>query len=100
MDSAVHKRNKYHSVYWKCRCKCGTIKSIRADSLIDETSLSCGCVKFSKGENKIAKILKENDIEFETQKIFDSCRFPKSNIVARFDFYLKEYNTIIEYDGK
>lgn len=30
--------------YWKCRCECGTIKSIRKDGLVSGTVLSCGCL--------------------------------------------------------
>jgi very-short-patch-repair endonuclease len=38
-------------------------------------------------------------ISFETQKSFDSCRFPSTNKLAKFDFYIKESNILIEYDG-
>lgn len=29
--------------YWKCKCDCGTIKSIRKDELINGSVISCGC---------------------------------------------------------
>ena len=60
---------------------------------------SCGCI-CSKGEQKIADILKSHNIRFERQKTFDDCRFAKSNLLARFDFYLPDYNILIEYDGQ
>lgn len=34
---------------WKCRCDCGEIKVVRADSLLRGDTLSCGCY------NKVAK---------------------------------------------
>lgn len=52
----------------------------------------------SKGEAQIAKILKENNIQFEQQKTFQDCRFPDINALARFDFYVNN-KYIIEYDG-
>ena len=54
----------------------------------------------SKGEAKIKTILLNNNIEFETQKTFDSCRFNNTKTLAKFDFYLPSLNILIEYDGK
>lgn len=90
-----------HSAYWKCKCACGNIKSVRGDTLLNGESISCGCKKgISKGEELILTILAQNNIIFETQKTFDNCRFLESNCLARFDFYLSEYNCLIEFDGK
>ena len=36
---------KYKQTYWKCKCVCGTIKSIKSQSLLDGTSKSCGCYR-------------------------------------------------------
>lgn len=58
-----------------------------------------GCPKCSSsyGEKIIYSILKENNIKFITQKTFDGCKFKKS---LKFDFYLPDYNTCIEYNGE
>lgn len=48
----------------------------------------------------IRKILKENNINFTQQKIFDDCINPKTQSKLRFDFYLPDYNCCIEYDGE
>ena len=58
-----------------------------------------GCPKCSSsyGERIIYSILKENNIKFITQKKFDGCKFKKS---LKFDFYLPDYNTCIEYNGE
>ena len=52
----------------------------------------------SKGEAKIQSLLEKNNIIFETQKQFDTCRVG-NNIRARFDFYIVDKNYLIEYDG-
>ena len=51
---------------------------------------------FSEGENEIKKYFIEKNIEFLPQKCFDNC---KNKIKLRYDFYLKKYNILIEYDG-
>lgn len=35
-------------IYWKCKCKCGTIKNVRGSSLRKGSSKSCGCLKKEK----------------------------------------------------
>ena len=40
--------------HWICKCECGTIRSVDGNTLRNGTSTSCGCQKFSKGEEKIA----------------------------------------------
>jgi len=57
----------------------------------------CPKCKSSKGEIKIRNFLEENGIKYEEQKRFKECRDIKS---LPFDFYLLEYNTLIEYDGE
>ena len=58
-----------------------------------------GCKKCndSKGEKQINIILKKYNITYETQKIFNNCIYKKN---LKFDFYLPDYNTCIEYDGE
>lgn len=86
-----------HKLKWKCQCDCGNIVYIRSTYLTSGHTQSCGCLN-SKGEEKISNLLRKNNIEFEIQKWFDTCRFPETNYPAKFDFYINnEY--IIEYDG-
>ena len=92
------KHTKGHK-YWICQCDCGTIRSVDGNTLRNGKSTSCGCSKFSKGEEKIAFLLTNANIPFETQWTKHSCVFPDSCCVAKFDFYVNnEY--IIEFDGK
>jgi hypothetical protein len=59
----------------------------------------CPKCKRSKGEERIAKWLKDNNYNFETQYTFEDC---KNERVLPFDFKLEKNNRIIliEYDGE
>ena len=60
--------------------------------------LGRGCPRCgeSKGELEIRKFLESNNIYFEKEKTFEDC----VNLGRlRFDFWLPEYNTCIEFDG-
>lgn len=52
----------------------------------------------SVGEKLIIKILKLNNIDYERQKRFSTCRGKKYPL--SFDFYLPKYNFLIEFDGQ
>ena len=54
-----------------------------------------GCLKcsYSKGEEKISNILKEFNINYIPEYSFDNSKY-------RFDFYLPDFNILIEYDGE
>lgn len=58
-----------------------------------------GCPKcsISHGENFISSYLNNNCISFYTQKKFNTC---KDKRPLPFDFYLPDYNVLIEYDGR
>jgi len=56
----------------------------------------CPLCKSSNGEKKIIKILKDNNINFITQKSFNGCVHKRK---LKFDFYLTDKNICIEYDG-
>jgi Protein of unknown function (DUF723) len=57
----------------------------------------CPICKESKGENKIREFLKNENIIFISQHKFKDCVNIKP---LPFDFYLPEYNTCIEYQGR
>ena len=58
--------------------------------------IGCSMCKVNKGETLIANILKLNNIKFKRFKSYKECRY---KLPLRFDFYLPESNTLIEYDG-
>jgi len=92
----VEQRN-HGCVVWKCQCDCGNIKYVRSSCLVDGMVKSCGCL-VSWGEQVISSLLLKNNVFFETQKTFDSCRFLDTNALAKFDFYI-ENKYIVEFDG-
>lgn len=86
--------------FWYCNCDCGKSNLIKdGANLKTGKILSCGCVGFSKGEYLIKELLEYNNILFEKEKTFENCVFPKTGKKARFDFYLPDYNILIEFDG-
>ena len=91
------KRSGSHIV-WHCKCDCGKEFDTDGHSLRKGLTESCGCRKFSKGEQKIANLLEVNNIPFEQEKIFDTCIFTDSDRKARFDFYVNN-QYLIEFDG-
>lgn len=93
----LNEKDSARTYYWLCQCDCGNITKV-AGSHWGKT-YSCGSCLKSKGEYKISQILIENNIQFEQEKTFNTCRFPDSQILARYDFYLPDFNLLIEYDG-
>ena len=96
--SPTEKRQNTY-VVWKCEClNCGRIVEVCYHDLVKGATQSCGCMKESHGELAIKQLLISNNIPFETEKTFKDCRFPNTNALARFDFYVNN-NYIIEFDG-
>lgn len=83
-----------------CRCECGTERFVDANSLIQGTSLSCGCVN-SHGQEQISKILSDLRIQYDTEVSFDDL-FGTSRPL-RFDFALYDHDILkglVEFQGK
>ncbi len=60
------------------------------------TGYGCPRCNESKGERMVRQWLESHNIKFEPQKKFVDCRDKKP---LPFDFYLPEYNAVIEYNG-
>lgn len=56
-----------------------------------------GTRKHSYGENYIINILKKNNIKFITEKTYPDL---KDKGFFRYDFYIQDYNLLIEYHGE
>ena len=95
----TEKRNIAGNIIWKCKCNCSNNSIIEVDthSLLSGATQSCGCLT-SKGEEKIAALLSQHNIPFVKQKTFETCKFPNSGYLAKFDFYVNN-KYIIEFDG-
>ena len=59
--------------------------------------IGCPSCCDSKNEIVIKKILEHHNIDYESQKEFDGCKYKRN---LKFDFYLSKYNICIEYDGE
>ena len=88
---------EYKSAFTKIKTKCNKCEH-EWESMPCNLLAGCGCPKCatSKGEKLIEEYLKQHDIIFETQKRFKDCVDQRP---LPFDFYLPEYNVLIEYQG-
>ena len=86
-----HQDNK---VLWHCQCDCGNTTDLLTNVLKSGRTQSCGCINYSIGEQNIELLLKENNISYIKEFKFNDLG------LYRFDFYLPEYNRLIEFDGK
>lgn len=88
--------------YWFCNCECGTQNiEINGHNLVSRGTQSCGCIS-SKGEEKIAKILKDNNIDFLREYRIDNLILSTGG-KPRFDFAVLKNGKIkyfIEYQGE
>lgn len=57
----------------------------------------CPKCKNSKGENEVSNILNQLGVKYINKYRFADCKYKRA---LEFDFYLEDYNTIIEYDGE
>ena len=84
----------------KCSCTCllcgATNVVVQANHLKSGETKSCGCLK-SYGEKKIAELLIKNNVKFEREKKFPDLKYTN---ILRCDFYLPDFNLIIEYNGE
>lgn len=80
----------------KTRCtKCNFIWEPLAYNLM--SGFGCPHCNCSKGELEIKRILDSWGLENIPQKKFENC---KDKLCLRFDFYLPNHNTAIEFDGE
>ena len=90
-----------HQRRWLCKCDCGTYVEINSYALTSGHTKSCGCIKSEKTstrEEMISNYLKQKGIEFSREKTFQDCTGALGKLL-RFDFYIKDINAVIEYDG-
>ena len=90
---------------WKCQCDCGNIVIVKTLNLNSGDTTSCGC-SHSKGETKIEKILRENNVKYSQQYVFSEL-VSLNGGKLKFDFavfnddnslrYLIEFNGVQHY---
>ena len=88
---------KYKRTLYSCTCDCGsTGVVVQANHLKSGETKSCGCL-LSYPEEYISQVLTDNQINYVKQKTFPGLKYKNS---LRFDFYLPDTNTVIEYNGE
>ena len=83
--------------YWKCECFCGNTFVALPAKILNGHTTSCGCAKHSSRERLISSLLNKYNIEYKTEYRFSSC---KDITYLPYDFFLPDYNTVIEYQGE
>jgi hypothetical protein len=96
-------KNGERNIRWGlCKCVCGREIEVNHNNLRTGSTRSCGCVN-SRGQDKIIKILLENNINFSTEYMFNDLKGCRDGYL-RFDFAIfNENNTLIkliEFDGR
>ena len=86
--------NNKTNILWEC--KRGHQWLARPDN-VKNGSWCKKCIE-SNNEKLINNYLTVNNIKFEAQKTFPNCRGVKHKLP--FDFFLSDYNIIVEYDGE
>ena len=90
----LEESNEFKRRVYRCKCDCGNEIDVPTSSLTTYHTLSCGCL-VSYWNMYIKQFLKNNEIAYKPE-------YPISinDDKYRFDFYLPQYNLIIEYDGQ
>lgn len=87
---------------WRCVCKhCGREFTTKGSNIRFSYTQSCGC-RHSRNEQKIAQLLSEHGIDFETQYTFSDLRGVGGRPL-RFDFAIFEngkLKRLVEFHGK
>lgn len=84
------------------QCECGNLYNSNVGDFTTQYRIYCKeCTKIQSNLEKIIKSELDNyNIKYIEQKRFDNCRSDITNYMLPFDFYLEDYNTIIEVDGE
>jgi hypothetical protein len=86
--------SKNNRIIYVCKCDCGNIVEVESNRLVTNHTTSCGCLG-SSNNLKIEKILKDKNEDYQREYLINI-----DNHNLRFDFYLPQYNLVIEYDGE
>ena len=93
-------RSSNGGIMWRCQCDCGNEINVQTGNLIRGHTRSCGHRHRSQYEEFIYEYLTQLNITFETEYRFENCRNSNGKDRLPFDFYLPDYNAVIEYDGQ
>lgn len=87
--------NSNKKVWWKCK-KCEHEWQAKPLNRNQKGSGCPNCAPISKGEDEVIRILNYLNIKYIPQYKINDCR---DKLPLPFDFYLPDYNVLIEYQG-
>ena len=97
--------DKFGLAWWPCKCHCGNFEFVRGNTLrLAKNKLACKrCLgSISSGERAIIDWLKQHNIQYNTQVIFNNLRGVNEGLL-RFDIGIKDNNNnfiyLIEFQG-
>ena len=90
----LEESNKFNRRLYRCKCDCGNEIIVPSSSLTTNHTTSCGCL-LSYYNMYIDVLLDKLKITHQKEKVVYI-----DDIMYRFDFYLPDYNLMIEYDGE
>lgn len=85
--------------FWFICSKCGKSFTKIPNNIHNDHNVYCNICNKSKGEEEIKIILEKYNIEYDIQKKFDNLLGLGGGNLS-YDFYLHEYNLLIEYQGE
>ena len=92
--------NEYNGVYEKLLLECPMgHRYYVAFNNFKNNNRRCPKCNISKGEQRIINWLNNNDFQYIPQKMFDNL-LGVGNGLLSYDFYLPDYNLLIEYQGE
>lgn len=93
-EELLPESNKFHRRQYKCKCDCGNETIVPSNSLLSGQTHSCGCLNSYYNMYIDVLLTKMNVFHIsEYTVVIDDVRY-------RYDFFLPNYNTFIEYDGE
>lgn len=95
----LRRDHKNQNGVWMWVCECGICgkEFVALPAKVQSChTTSCGCVRRSHGEQFVGKFLSDSNVNYVAEYRFDDC---KNVISLPFDFYLPDYNAVIEYQG-
>lgn len=90
----LEESNKFNRRLYRCKCDCGNEIIVASSCLISGHTHSCGCIT-SYYNSYISILLTNMHVCYQPEYIIKI-----DGINYRYDFYLPDYNLIIEYDGE
>lgn len=98
-DRYDYSKVEYKGAHQKVQIFCSDHGSFEQtpDTHINPPASGCPRCNESKGEKGVAEFLDSIEVEFETQKRFPDCKHKRR---LPFDFYLPDYDALIEFDGQ